>query len=342
MKLTIFKTPDADHPLFGIVLKDQFVLSFTTIIQKANLSVSLLESMEQYLAHLPESQDIAQRLQQYAHDHFDQFEQGEIFPIQQVRLLPPIPKVPALLDFGLSPRHLLNAGVNLIDRECKWPLRLPLKKLLQSRLSKEFQTPNFRYYKCNHHAMIGDGDTIQWPSFTSFLDIEPELGIVIGQGGRIAGYLIFNDGSARDVQWPDFLGLTGPAKCKDFDASKGIGPFLVTPDEVQDPLCLDVEVRIGDRLLWRGSTSEYTAHPEEVVKEVRSIFTPVPGTILGMGTIPDCCSLETEEWLLPGDKIEMTFTHLGTLTQYVSSQIEIRERSRWGEQPDLSQSCFFY
>ncbi|MBJ8192204.1 fumarylacetoacetate hydrolase family protein, partial [Bacillus cereus] len=115
----------------------------------------------------------------------------------------------------------------------------------------------------------------------SYLDIEPELAFVTGKGNCIAGYVIFNDSTVRDVQWPDFQALTGPTRCKDFDRSKGIGPFLVTPDEIDNPLVLDVDVRIGERLHWKGSTSEYSAHPAKVMEEVLKVFTPLPGTIIG-------------------------------------------------------------
>jgi len=128
------------------------------------------------------------------------------------------------------------------------------------------------YYKGNHHAVIGDNDTISWPSYTSYLDIEPELAVVTVTGNMpIAGYTIFNDSSARDVQFPEMIGL-GPARSKDFDRSKGLGPFLVTPDEIEDPLGLDVKVTIGRRYEWRGSTKEYSATPEKMLDYLKTIL----------------------------------------------------------------------
>lgn len=137
------------------------------------------------------------------------------------------------------------------------------------------------------------------------------------------------------MQWPDFLALTGPTRCKDFDRSKGIGPFLATPDEIGNPLALDVDVRIGERLHWKGSTSEYSVHPAKVMEEILKVFTPLPGTIIGMGTIPDCCAIETEQWLLPSDRIQITFDKLGSLTQLVPDHVKITEPSRWEKRSDL-------
>ncbi|MDQ0174824.1 fumarylacetoacetate hydrolase family protein [Bacillus chungangensis] len=335
MKLVTFQTKNSTEMMFGFVFRQKYVISFHTMILKTGNPIHCLHNMNLYLHHLPMSHQYAEELYSYADDFFENINQDDIHCIHDVRLLPPIPSVPALLDFGLSPRHLKNSAINMVQKEYTWPLNVILKAFMARKLRGEHAKPNFRYYKCNHNAIIGNGDTIHWPSFTSYLDIEPELAIVIGKDSTIAGYTIFNDSSARDVQIADFLSLTGPAKSKDFNASKGIGPYLVTPDEIDDPLKLEVKVRIGNRLHWKGSTSEYTAHPLDVVDFVRSIFTPLPGTIIGMGTIPDCCAIETDEWLLPSDQIEISFSKLGTLTQYIPDCIEIKNKSRWPNRVDL-------
>ncbi|GKV56512.1 hypothetical protein NCCP2222_24590 [Sporosarcina sp. NCCP-2222] len=336
MKLVTFETNNDTTALFGVVIANNFVVAFSTIMSKTGKDITILDDANQYVTHLPESEVYAKELYDYASEHIDSFTDREMPELKDVRLRPPISKVPALLDFGLSPRHLQNAAKNLLHREVKWPLNKIINFALHRRLQREYTTPNFRYYKGNHNAIIGDGDTIHWPSYTSYLDIEPELGIVVGAGSSIAGYVIFNDCSARDVQLPDFLGLTGPGKCKDFTASNGIGPFLVTPEEVGNPLNLKVEVRIGDRFKWKGSTSEYTAKPEDVLQAIHSIFRPLPGTIIGMGTIPDCCSIETEEWLLPSERIEISIEKLGSLVQFTPNTLESKEICRWAKRADLN------
>ncbi|MDT9717897.1 fumarylacetoacetate hydrolase family protein [Paenibacillus sp. ClWae2A] len=335
MKLVTFQTNTSQEPLFGLVINEKFVVSFAAIMKKQGTFVDSLESMDSYLHYLPASYDAAKELMQYAVEHLHQFNENEISPIAAVNLLPPVPNPAALIDFGLTPRHLRNAGVNLLQREYTGPEREELKQKIAEKFQQDPNKVNFSYYKCNHNALIGDGDTIHWPSYSSYLDIEPELAFVTGKGNCIAGYVIFNDSTVRDVQWPDFQAMTGPTRCKDFDRSKGIGPFLVTPDEIDNPLALDVDVLIGERLNWKGSTSEYCAHPAKVMEEVLEVFTPLPGTIIGMGTIPDCCAIETEEWLLPSDRIQITFDKLGTLTQLVPDHVKITEPSRWEKRSDL-------
>ena len=335
MKLVTFHTKTSQKPLFGIVINEKFVVSFAAIMKKKGAFVDSLQSMDSYLKHLPASYSASKELMQYAVGNPHQFNENEIFPIAAVKLLPPVPNPAALIDFGLTPRHLRNAGVNLMQREYKGSEREELKRKISEKFQGDSNKVTFSYYKCNHNALIGDGATIHWPSYSSYLDIEPELAFVTGKGNCIAGYVIFNDSTARDVQWPDFQALTGPTRCKDFDYSKGIGPFLVTPDEIDDPLSLDVDVRIGERLHWKGSTSEYSVQPAKVMEKVLKVFTPLPGTIIGMGTIPDCCAIETEQWLLPSDRIQITFDKLGTLTQLVPDHVKITESSRWEKRSDF-------
>lgn len=167
------------------------------------------------------------------------------------------------------------------------------------------------------------------------MDIEPELAIITGTASNpILGYTVFNDMSARDVQLPEMIG-TGPARCKDFDYSNGIGPFIITPDEIGNPLDLKVNVRIGDRYIFEGNTSEYSEKPENVVKFLNTVFTLHPGTIIGMGTIPECTGLDNNLWLYPDDKIEINFEKIGTLKQIIPSKIERNKNMRWTSRPEL-------
>lgn len=84
-----------------------------------------------------------------------------------------------------------------------------------------------------------------------------------------------------------------------------------------------------------GKTSEYSVQPAKVMEEILKVFTPLPGTIIGMGTIPDCCAIETEQWLLPSDRIQITFDKLGSLTQLVPDHVKITEPSCWEKRSDL-------
>lgn len=326
MKLLRFERDGGTH--FGFVRGDAAV-SFARAQSQAGVAHPELASVEAWLAALPKSLDLARevaaRSASLAADA----------PLAQVRIRPPVPRPPALFDFGLSPRHLRNSALTLLRHELGAPVRAllsPLLRLAERRLRGSSAMP---YYKGNHNAVIGDDDLVGWPAFTSYLDVEPELALVTGnEAVPLAGYTILNDASARDVQWPEMFG-SGPARCKDFDRSNGLGPFLVTPDEVPDPLALDVEVTVGTRFTWHGSTREYVRHPEEVVRHLRSVLTPLPGTVIGMGTIPDCTGLDHDQWLHPGDAVAIRFEELGTLRQRIPPAPPDLAPSRWRERPEL-------
>lgn len=331
---------------FGVVI-DGYVISFEKLQQLSNHFTPLLNNISRYLQGLPESERHARKLYAYAQKIISENNIDSFCTLEEIQLFSPVPNPPAVLDFGLSPKHLLNSGHTLIEHEFKGILKPILQKVLGRALRKTNQKYSMPYYKCNHLSISGPFDTLVWPSYTSYLDIEPELGVVIGNSeidpstgkinSSIAGYVIMNDVSARDVQLPDFRILCGPAKSKDFDKSIGIGPYLVTPDEIDNPLSLDVNVKIGEnnRLSWRGSTSDYVTHPQEVVDYLSTIFTPPPGTIIGMGTIPGCCGLDNNQWLIPGDTVEISIQGLGMLKQYVPTELKSLQPSRWKNREEL-------
>ncbi|MBN1534168.1 MAG: fumarylacetoacetate hydrolase family protein [Spirochaetes bacterium] len=331
MKLATYRADGRTH--FGVVMEGHAV-PFTVLNRLSGESNPELADMGSYLKNLPGSEISARRLFDHAVKRIGELGDSERHGIGQLRFLPPLAP-PALLDFGLSPRHLKNSAMTLLDHEYGPLLRRILGPFVRRRIDRMSETSTPPYYKCNHNEIIGDLDAVWWPPFTSYLDIEPELGVVTGTTQQpIAGYLIFNDISARDVQMPEMMG-TGPARSKDFSRSNGLGPCLVTADEIAAPLSLAVTVTVGDRYTWRGSTAEYTRSPREIVDYLHTIFTPRPGTILGMGTIPGCTGLDHDLWLRPGDLVTITFDGIGSLRQAVPAAIGPLEPSRWRAREEL-------
>jgi len=330
MKLARF-TFEGGAPEFGVVIGGE-ILSFKSLMQALGCQHPELLSMEGYLAGLPGSHGKAKEMI----ERVDLTKVSERYSLAVVKFLAPLSKPPAIIDFGLSPRHLQMSLQTLIRHDKGKLVEYLAKPFIKRKLKKMVEEKAMPYYKCNHNEVIGDGDTVGWPIYTSYLDIEPELGIVAGTDEQpIAGYVIYNDVSARDVQMPEMVGGAGPARCKDFSRAQGLGPFLVTSDEIANPLDLKVTAKIGERFVWHGSTSEYCAHPEEVIRYLRTIFIPLPGTVVGMGTIPDCTGLDNDEWLWPGDAVEISFTGLGTLHQQIPQAPKDLEPSRWKYRPEL-------
>jgi hypothetical protein len=332
MKLLNFQSGTGGTPLFGVVIKGHAV-SFETLLQKSGQTRGELSDVYSYLENLPSSEKAARDLLKYGEAYIASFNEDEKIPLETANILSPIAVPRALIDFGLSPRHLGNSAATLIKHEFG-VFGSIIAPIIKKRLSAA-AGGKMLYYKCNHNAIIGDNDTIHWPAYSSYLDIEPELAIVTGNESMpIAGYTIFNDSSARDVQLWEMIG-TGPARSKDFGHSKGLGPIIVTADEIGDPLALNVKVKIGERFEWKGSTSEYSARPEKAVEYLKTIFMPSPGTVIGFGTIPDCTGLDNDLWINPGEKIEITFDKLGTLRQNTPEDLGKIEPSRWGNREEL-------
>jgi len=332
MKIALFLHDCSSSPEFGFEINGKIV-PIKSVSEKAKIGEWRYQDLQSYLADLPGSEIFTRVLHDYASLHFGEFSSSEIYPPDEIHFLPPLrPK--ALFDFGLSPRHLKNSAMTLLRYEFSSFISGILGPFIKKKLDHKSKSGILPYYKGNHLEIIGDKDFTEWPAYTSYLDIEPELGILTGTREQpLAGYVIFNDMSARDIQFPEMIG-TGPARCKDFSRSNGIGPYFVTSDEIPDPLNLEVSVSVGNRYQWHGSTSEYIHSPLEVIHYLGSLFPLVPGMLIGMGTIPDCTGLDRDQWLRPGDRICISFERMGTLHQNIPDKISIQE-SRWKKREDL-------
>jgi 2-keto-4-pentenoate hydratase/2-oxohepta-3-ene-1,7-dioic acid hydratase in catechol pathway len=226
--------------------------------------------------------------------------------------------VAALFDFGLTPRHLKNSAETMMKFEKDNPQTAPLLKAFATAVlgPKPRPAPGqpepLSYYKCNMNSIAGDAVTIPWPAYTSRLDVEPELAVVYGnEKQQVAGFCIFNDVSARDVQATEFVG--GFCLTKDMANGNQLGPYLVTPDEVGDPYGLGVTVLVDGHIKYQGSTSEISHKAEDLFAWL-GFTTPLkPGSVMGFGTIPDCTGCDHDDFIDPGAEIQITFERLGTL-----------------------------
>lgn len=213
---------------------------------------------------------------------------------------------------------------------------------------KEFdQYPIF--YFTNHNAIQGPGEIECMPDHFHKLDFELELAIVIGKKGRnitaaeadeyIAGYMIMNDMSARTLQMEEMLLNLGPAKGKDF--STVIGPWLVTPDELEPYKVPPKEGHVGNNYnlqmkCWvngvevsGGNTGDMDWTFAEIIERCAYGADILPGDVIGSGTVGTGCFLELNgtgllndpnykpQWLQDGDIVEMEITGLGRLNNTI-------------------------
>jgi 2-keto-4-pentenoate hydratase/2-oxohepta-3-ene-1,7-dioic acid hydratase in catechol pathway len=200
------------------------------------------------------------------------------------------------------------------------------------------QTPTFLFG--NPHAMIGAHDPVVPPPDTSSLDFELEVGVVIGRDGRdlsveeardhIAGYLVVNDWSARDIQTREMQVGLGPAKGKDFATT--IGPWLVTPDELEgarlgDRYDLRMSVSVNDTLIGEDSLAHMAWSFAEFIAHASRAAWVRAGDLIASGTCGG--GALSEFWgrtgvqepppLRTGDVVTMTVDGLGTLSNRVAA-----------------------
>lgn len=246
-----------------------------------------------------------------------------VVALRDVRLLAPIPRPPSIRDALCFLEHMRNVqvaagrGRTLIDR---W-----------------YEIPAF-YFACPA-SVVGPYDDVAIAPGSSWFDFELEIGAVIGAGGAnlsieqaqeaIVGYLIYNDWSARDLQIKESALAIGQAKGK--DCALTLGPFLVTPDELEhyrrgDRFDLAVTARVNDRVVGSGTTAGMDWSFAEVISYASRGVELQPGDVFGSGTIPTCTLIEHlkisdpaafQGWLHAGDTVTLDVDGLGTTRQVV-------------------------
>ena len=336
MKLIRFSV-DASAPAFGLVIGVHAV-SFASLQTGSGQQHPALANSQSYLAGLPASEQAARELLAWGEAHLAELSDAQKPLLESVRLHSPI-EVSALFDLGLTPRHLANSADTLLRYEKDNPQTAPLleafrKMLLAPRAAATPGVPErLSYYKCNLNSIVGDDVEVPWPVYTSRLDIEPELAVVFGNPQQpVAGYCIFNDVSARDVQAAEIIG--GFCLTKDMASGNQLGPWLVTADEVGNPFTLAVSVTVDGAQRFQGSTTEISHTVEAVFGWLGLICPLTPGTVMGMGTIPDCTGLDHDDFLDPGAQIAISIERLGILRCRFAEPLRLLP-SRWPLRPAL-------
>jgi len=229
------------------------------------------------------------------------------FARSEVRLLSPLPRPNTFRDFSIFEEHgSLRDGFDPAVRRRKPP--------------KWYRWPP--YYKASPESILGPEDPIPYPYYTQKLDLEPEIGIVVGREGRnltfeqareaIAGYTIIIDCSDRGAGQRDTL---GPAKSKDFATM--VGPCLVTAEEI-DEANLRVRVIVDAEVWFDGNTSaprSFLAH--HLVAYASDNETLRPGDLLGTGTVGTGCSLDLHKWVQTGQTVTIEVEGIGRMQHKV-------------------------
>lgn len=252
-------------------------------------------------------------------------------PFEEVPLLAPVPHPTSCRDGYAFRQHVAaarrNRKVDMIPEFDQYPI----------------------FYFTNHNSVQGPGEVYCMPDHFEKLDFELEAAIVINRPGRniraaeaddyIGGLMIMNDMSARKLQMEEMLLNLGPAKGKDFATC--IGPMLVTLDELEkyEIPCkeghtgkswnLAMTCKVNGVEVSRGNVGDMDWTFAEIIERCSYGVNLFPGDVIGSGTVGTGCFLELngtgklndpnykEQWLMPGDKIEMEIEGLGKLVNTI-------------------------
>jgi fumarylacetoacetate (FAA) hydrolase len=235
----------------------------------------------------------------------------------------------AFFTGGGTARH--HAEYALADVEFRAPVLHPPsvrdfyafeQHVKTARASRGLEVPQEWYeipvfYFSNPAAIYGPGDEIPKPPDTEELDYELEVAAIIGMEGRIGGFTVMNDWSARDLQRAEMRVGLGPSKGKDFATS--LGPIVVTPDEFEGASGLMV-ARVNGEERSRGNLGDMHHTWDAIVAAAARNTRLSPGDVLGSGTVGTGCILELGDgrWLQSGDVVELEVEGIGVLRNTIA------------------------
>jgi fumarylacetoacetate (FAA) hydrolase len=254
-------------------------------------------------------------------------QRSAIVSLSDVYLYPPL-KPNSLRDFYAFEQHVKSArarrGLEMIPEWYELPV----------------------FYYSNPQMIYGPNYTVHKPHKTECLDFELEVAAIISPSSitgvqdtaveeaesHIVGYTIMNDWSARDIQRKEMAVGLGPAKGKDFATS--LGPWIVTPDELEDRRSgkgydLQMVARRNGVEISRGNWNTIYWSFAEMIARASEDCMLFPGDVIGSGTVGTGCILELGSenvggWLQPGDVIELEIERLGVLRNTIGEPSKSR------------------
>lgn len=168
-------------------------------------------------------------------------------------------------------------------------------------------------------SLAPDGASLAIPPLTRQLDYEAELAVVIGQDCRdvptaealdvVAGYMCFNDISARDLQLATSQWLPGKA----LDGFAPCGPHLVTVDEVADITDVRIRAMVNGQVVQDDTTANMIFPVAEIISYLSRLMTLRAGDVIATGTPPGV-GMATSTYLSAGDVVRIEIDGVGVLT----------------------------
>ena len=224
---------------------------------------------------------------------------GPSYALEEVRLLPTIP----------NPDKILCVGLNYREHQAE-----------TGRGGEDNPTIFVRFAS----AQVGHEELMVRPRESNTLDYEGEIALVIGRGGRriakadwlqhVAGFSCYNDGSVREYQRHTSQFTPG----KNFMATGGFGPWLVTPDAIGDLEAITVTTRLNGSVMQHATSSQMVFGFAELVAYCSTFTELVPGDVIVTGTPGGVGAARNPPVFMDeGDVVEVEIDPIGTLRNHV-------------------------
>jgi 2-keto-4-pentenoate hydratase/2-oxohepta-3-ene-1,7-dioic acid hydratase in catechol pathway len=222
--------------------------------------------------------------------------------VDAVSLLPPIPDPDKILCLGLNyASHIRETG-----REP------PTKPVIFVRFA---------------NSQVGHGHAMIRPNASDNFDFEGEMALVVGKRCRhvkrkdaaavVAGYSCYNDGSIRDWQRHSIQFTPG----KNFPATGGFGPWLVTPDETGDIASATLITRLNGEEVQRATISDLVFDVPAIIEYCSTFTELVPGDVIVTGTTGGVGAARNPPlWMKPGDVVEVEIDRIGILRNTIEQE----------------------
>ena len=221
---------------------------------------------------------------------------GPLIPLAETQPRPPIP----------DPEKIVCIGLNYAEH---------------AREGRQEPPASPTFFAKFRNALRPDGATVELPSTSQKVDYEAEVAFVIARQARkvseesaldhVAGYMLFNDLSARDLQFATPQWMPG----KVFDGAAPSGPALVTPDEAGPADAIGLALDLNGERMQEASTADLIFSIPQLVAHLSALMTLEPGDVVATGTPSGVGGArEPRVWLRSGDQLVVSSPQLGRLT----------------------------
>jgi acylpyruvate hydrolase len=257
---------------FPGIIKDSYVIKLVALLSLRDIDLSGAKDLLPFIEKVNHDalKLIKEELNSISPETMSEMmESGDALPIGTVKVKSPVMRPPAVFCLGFNYRSHAP--------ELKRPI--PEVPVI-------FMKPSM--------AVVGPDEEVIMPYAAKRVDYEVELAIVMGSGGRtiprgeaygrVFGYTILNDITARDIQQKDFSLARPWLRSKGFDTFAPMGPCIVTQDEIGDPMNLELSLKINGEERQRSRTGEMIFDIPAIIEYVSAFTTLEPGSVIATGT----------------------------------------------------------